>query len=101
VPKELNADVKIYDETAGPIPLNLEADLAGITCITGTSSRAYKFADHFRKRVAKIVLGGPHPSLCPDEAKAHADSVVVGVGDHRWPFFYIYCLQSNIPPRGI
>jgi len=85
IPPRLNADIKIYDETAGPIPLDLEADIVGITCITGTSSRAYRFADYFRKRGALVILGGPHPSLCPDEAKIHADAVVVGLGDHSWP----------------
>lgn len=85
VPDELNAEVKIYDETAEPIPLDIEADLIGMTCITGTSSRVYKYADYFRSRGITVVLGGPHPSLCPKEAKAHADAVVVGVGDHCWP----------------
>ena len=30
VPKELNAEVKIYDETAEAIPLDLDADVVGI-----------------------------------------------------------------------
>lgn len=85
VPEELNAEVRIYDETAGPIPLDLEADLIGMTCITGTSERAYRFADHFRSRGIPVVLGGPHPSLEPDEAHRHAESVVVGVADQSWP----------------
>ena len=85
VPPELNADVAIYDETAGPIPLDLDADVVAISCITGTSARVYRFADYFRRRGATVVLGGPHPSLCPDEAKGHADAVVIGLGDHAWP----------------
>jgi radical SAM superfamily enzyme YgiQ (UPF0313 family) len=85
VPPELNAEITIYDESAEPIPLDLEADIIGITCITGTSTRVYRFADYFRSRGMTVVLGGPHPSLCPDEAKAHADAVVVGLGDHSWP----------------
>ncbi|MDR2156869.1 MAG: B12-binding domain-containing radical SAM protein [Clostridiales Family XIII bacterium] len=85
VPAELNAHVSIYDETAGRIPLDLDADVVGITCITGTGARAYKFADYFRKRGATVVLGGPHPSLVPREAKEHADSVVIGLADRTWP----------------
>ena len=27
VPKELNADVAVYDETAGPIPLDINPDI--------------------------------------------------------------------------
>ena len=85
VPPELGADVVIYDETAGPIPLDLEADVVGITSITGSSSRAYRYADYFRSRGAVVVMGGPHPSLCPEEAKTHCDAVVVGLGDGSWP----------------
>ena len=38
VPAELNADVVIYDETAEAIPLDTDADVIAITCITGTQS---------------------------------------------------------------
>jgi radical SAM superfamily enzyme YgiQ (UPF0313 family) len=85
VPDELHAEVSIYDETAEPIPLDIDADVIGITCITGTGERVYKFADYYRRRGATVVLGGPHPSLLPREAKAHADSVVTGVADRTWP----------------
>jgi radical SAM superfamily enzyme YgiQ (UPF0313 family) len=98
VPPELNADVSIYDETAGPVPLDLEADIIGITCITGTSARAYRYADYFRGRGATVVLGGPHPSLCPDEAKEHADAVAVGLGDHSWPRMLRDFQQGKLQP---
>ncbi len=85
VPKELDAEVRIYDETAEAIPLDLEADIIGITCITGTAARCYRYADYFRKRGIKVILGGVHPSLMPDEAKEHADSVIVGLGEDNFP----------------
>ena len=98
VPKELDAKVTIYDETATPIPLDLDADIVGITCITGTSSRAYRFADYFRKRGAIVILGGPHPSLCPQEAKAHADAVVTGLGDCSWPRLLFDIRNNKLAP---
>lgn len=85
VPKELEAEVRIYDETAEAIPLDLEADIIGITCITGTAARCYRYADYFRKRGIKVILGGVHPSLMPDEARKHADSVIVGLGEDNFP----------------
>ena len=85
VPKELNADVKIYDETAEAIPLDLEVDVVAITCITGTASRCYKYADYFRSRGITVILGGVHPSLMPDEAKEHADSIILGLGEDTFP----------------
>jgi radical SAM superfamily enzyme YgiQ (UPF0313 family) len=43
--------------------------------------RTYIIADQFRKRGVKVILGGVHPSLLPDEAKEHADSVFIGEAD--------------------
>ena len=85
VPEELDADVSIHDEGVEDIPLDLDADVIGISCITGSSVRAYELADHYRKRGATVVLGGVHPTLMPEEAKEHADSVVVGYAEQTWP----------------
>ena len=85
VPKELNAEVKIYDETAEAIPLDLNADIVAITCITGTASRCYKYADYFRRKGITVILGGVHPSLMPEEAKEHADSLILGLGEDTFP----------------
>ena len=84
VPAELEAEVEIYDETAEPIPLSLVADIVAITCITGTAPRCYRFADYFRSRGAKVLLGGVHPSLLPEEAAAHCDAVIVGLGEETF-----------------
>jgi radical SAM superfamily enzyme YgiQ (UPF0313 family) len=85
VPEELEAEVVIYDETAGTIPLNLEADLVGITCITGTASRCYAYADYFRAKGIKVFMGGVHPSMLPQEAAAHADVVMTGFSEFTFP----------------
>lgn len=85
IPPELNAEVVIYDETAGTISLDLKADIIGITAITGTSQRAYRYADYFRSKGITVVLGGVHPTLLPNEAAEHADSVVIGLADKTWP----------------
>ena len=85
VPPELEAEIEIYDETVEPIPTDLDADLIGITTITGTSVRCYRWADHYRSRGATVVLGGVHTTLMPDEASAHANAVVVGHAEQSWP----------------
>lgn len=96
VPKELNAEVKIYDETAEAIPLDLDVDVVAITCITGTASRCYKYADYFRNKGIKVILGGVHPSLLPDEAMEHADSVIVGLGEDSFPRALIDAKNNNL-----
>lgn len=85
VPEELHADIKIYDESAGPIPLDLDADVIGITCITGTAERCYRYADYFRSRGICVIMGGVHPTLMPEEAMEHADSVITGLGEDNFP----------------
>ncbi|HWQ89634.1 MAG TPA: radical SAM protein [Desulfitobacteriaceae bacterium] len=85
VPAELAAEVVIYDETAGSIPLDLEADLVCITSITGTSSRCYAYADYFRNKGKTVVLGGVHPTMLPEEAARHADVVFTGFAEQSFP----------------
>jgi radical SAM superfamily enzyme YgiQ (UPF0313 family) len=85
VPPELHADVEIMDEGVEEIDLNLQADLIGITVITGSAPRSYELSDHFRKRGIPVVLGGPHITLMPHEASQHADAVVVGYAEQTWP----------------
>jgi len=85
VPQELEAKVEIYDETIEEIPKNLDVDLIGTTVITGTSSRAYRWANYYRSKGVKVVLGGIHPTLMPNEAKEYADAVVVGQAEESWP----------------
>ena len=60
-------------------------DLVGIPVFVATARRAYRLADAYRSRGVPVVLGGLHASLCPEEAKRHADSVVVGEADALWP----------------
>ena len=87
VPEEAEAEITIYDETAGKIPLDIEADLMGITCITGTAPRCYAFADYYRSRGVTVFMGGVHPSMLPGEAARHADVVFTGFSAQTLPQF--------------
>src|SRR5262245_3096555 len=85
VPPDLPADIELFDEGIADVPLGLDADLIGLTVITGTATRAYELADHFRHRRITVVLGGPHVTLIPEDAEPHADAVVVGYAEDSWP----------------
>ncbi|HEY1661061.1 MAG TPA: radical SAM protein [Verrucomicrobiae bacterium] len=85
IPPEIQADLQLFDEGIADVPLDLDADLIGLTVITGTAMRAYELADHFRRRGIKVVLGGPHVTLIPDDAQVHADAIVVGYAEDTWP----------------
>lgn len=85
VPRDFPAELTLIDEGIQDIPDDLEADLVGITVITGTAKRAYELADRFRARGITVVLGGPHVTLIPDDAAPHADAIVTGYAEDTWP----------------
>jgi radical SAM superfamily enzyme YgiQ (UPF0313 family) len=85
IPPEIEHRVTLIDEGIRDIPLDIDADLIGMTVITPTAPRSYWLADHFRKRGIKVVLGGPHVTLCPEDAAPHADAIVVGYAEESWP----------------
>jgi radical SAM superfamily enzyme YgiQ (UPF0313 family) len=85
IPSELNSVVELIDEGIQDVPETLDADLVGMTVITGTSKRAYELARRFRNQGKTVVLGGPHITLVPEEAKDHADVVCVGYAEETWP----------------
>lgn len=78
-------EIRVFDENIEDIDYNWDAALVGISVRTMFAPRAYEIADNFRKRGVKTVLGGIHPSFCPDEALEHADAVVVGEAEGIWP----------------
>lgn len=77
-------DVKIIEEEIEDINLNEECDLVGISCMTANAPRAYNLAQEFKKRGKKVVMGGVHPTILPDEALQYADSVVIGEAEGVW-----------------
>lgn len=101
VPDGLNAKVEIYDEGIEDIDLQMQADLIGMTVISGSSPRAYEIADHFRAKGIPVVLGGPHVTLIPDEASQHADSIVTGYAEQTWPQLLRDFSNGQMKPRYI
>lgn len=76
-----HADITYVDENHSVLPRETGFDLVFISVQTHLAVRAYKLADEYRRVGAKVVLGGPHVTLCPEEAITHADSIVVGPGE--------------------
>jgi len=82
-------DEVIYtDEVVRPFDLARDVkdvDLVGISLDSKTARRGYDIADAYRARGVPVVVGGIHPTACPEEAAAHADAVVVGEAEDVWP----------------
>jgi radical SAM superfamily enzyme YgiQ (UPF0313 family) len=75
------------DEVVRPVDFGLRVDLVAITFHTPSAPHAYAIADQFRQQGTPVVLGGPHVTLMPDEAQAHADVIFVGEAESHWPQF--------------
>ena len=86
-------EVNIYDEGTQDVPEQLDADLIGMTVITGTSKTAPSLATRIHA-ASTVVLGGPHVTLVPEEAVLHADAIGVGYAEDTWP------RSSAISPAG-
>ncbi len=80
-----DVEVRLIDENVERIDFEEKPDLVGITTMTATAARAYRVADTYRARGSKVVLGGIHASMLPEEALQHADAVVIGEGEEMWP----------------
>ncbi|MBN2223370.1 MAG: B12-binding domain-containing radical SAM protein [Deltaproteobacteria bacterium] len=77
-------EIGFVDERSDTINFDEEADVVAISAMTPQAARAYEIADRFRARGVRVVMGGPHPSLLPEEALLHADAVVVGEAENIW-----------------
>ena len=75
------------DEAVRPVDFEMQADLVAITFHTPSAPHTYALAARFRERGIPVVLGGPHVTLMPDEAQAHADVIFVGEAESHWPQF--------------
>ena len=80
-----NHHVRVLDEEIEPVPWNEPWDVVGISLMTATAMRGYHLSFKFRLLGAKVILGGIHPSILPEEASRHADAVVVGEAEGVWP----------------
>ncbi len=99
VPEDLHAELTLLDEGVEDIPDRIEADLVGMTVITGTAPRAYELARQFRERGIPVALGGPHVTLVPDEAAQHADAIVTGYAEDTWPQLLRDLEAGRLQPR--
>lgn len=94
-----DAELELIDANVHePMPEDIQADLIGISSMTATITWSYKFSDRLRELGKKVVLGGIHPSALPQEAKKHADAVVVGEAESIWHDVLKDALDGDLKP---
>ncbi len=90
--------VKVVEEENESVDLDDTCDLVGISCMTANAPRAYELAREFRRRGKKVVMGGVHPTILPQEARAYADAVVVGEAEGAWETVLEDCENNRLQP---
>jgi radical SAM superfamily enzyme YgiQ (UPF0313 family) len=80
-----DVEVALHDDRLESIPYGEPTDLVAITTQVFMARRAYEISREYRARGVKVILGGVHPTLLPEEAAGHADSILVGDAEAVWP----------------
>lgn len=92
-------EVTICDEHVERLSLDDEPDLVVIQVYITSARRAYAIADEYRRRGARVVLGGLHVTSLPEEAERHADAIFLGPGEDTWPEFLADLRAGTARPR--
>lgn len=92
-------DLRFHDAMIEPLPPALDTDALALTVETFTARRAYAIADQYRARGVPVIMGGYHPTMCPDEAAEHADAVVIGEAEDTWPALLADLAAGRLQPR--
>ena len=80
-------DIRLQDEHVEPLDLDDDPDLVVIQVYITNAYRAYRIADHYRRKGAHVALGGLHVTSLPEEAAPHADTIFIGPGEDTFPQF--------------
>ncbi len=78
-------EVTLCDENVSPINWDEECDIVGVTGMHLQRPGIRKIAEHFRKRGAKIVVGGPSVMAVPERYRDIADVLMLGEAEQIWP----------------
>lgn len=104
LPKDI--EITYYDLNSQKY-INDNCDWAFLSPSTSQAVQAYELADLLRGQNIKIMMGGVHVSILPDEALHHADTVIIGEAELVMEDFISDMLrgttrrvyESNVKPR--
>jgi radical SAM superfamily enzyme YgiQ (UPF0313 family) len=94
-----DVDVVLHDDRMEPIPFDAPTDLVAITVETFTARRAYEIAEQYRRRGVRVVMGGMHPTLAPDEVAGYCDAVATGDAEVVWRDVIADAAAGRLRPR--
>jgi len=92
-------EVRLVDDRCEHIPFDEPTDLVAITVEVFTARRAYEISEQYRTRGVRVVLGGFHPTLIPEEAALYADAIVIGDAEPVWSQVLADAKACNLQSR--
>jgi len=98
-PQDLPFNITLCDASVSSVPADKKFDLVAISVITGTAMEGYRWAEHFKKSGATVVIGGVHATLQPDEAALHADAIITGYAERTWKEMCHDFINGSLKPR--
>ncbi|HEY5911388.1 MAG TPA: radical SAM protein [Verrucomicrobiae bacterium] len=79
--------------------IRFEGDVFAFSVSTPNARAVYDHADALRAAGKRVVLGGIHVTVCPDEASEHADAIVTGEAETVWPEVCADMLAGSLTER--
>lgn len=92
-------EAQIVDQHVQELDLNDSPDVVVIEVYITNAYRAYRIADHYRKKGVVVILGGLHVTSLPDEAAEHADAIFLGPAEESFPRFLWDLRRNQISKR--
>jgi radical SAM superfamily enzyme YgiQ (UPF0313 family) len=92
-------ETEFYDDRIEEIHYGVNTDAVMISIETYTARRSYQIADKFRQRGIKVLMGGYHPTLLPDETADYCDAVITGNAEPIWLQILKDLQQNNLKKR--
>jgi radical SAM superfamily enzyme YgiQ (UPF0313 family) len=90
-------ETALVDEQTDEV--RFDGDVFAFTLATQYAGKVYRYADDLRAAGKKVILGGIHVTVCPEEAMRHADAIVTGEGETLWPTLCEDLLSGKLKER--
>jgi radical SAM superfamily enzyme YgiQ (UPF0313 family) len=90
-------ETALIDEQADHV--RFEGDVFAFSVSTQNARAVYDHADALRAAGKRVVLGGIHVTVCPEEATRHADAIVTGEAETLWPIVCEDLLAGRLAER--
>ena len=80
-----DVEMEYIDERVEDIPEVIDADIIALSVETFAAKHSYEIARKYKTQRNKIVMGGFHPTVLPDESLEYCDTVLIGDAEDTWP----------------